>query len=138
MTTQRRRINARQSKDARAILKWSVIDVSSHTSHLTPNDMKEFESGLLQLQQGPMDELVRAYEQEGIEFLDSGKVMLKKPETLYQSVSEDRHTPGRRGQAPEEIEVAAVDDRNMNHEQSLLHFLRMRSSISRRCPFTIF
>ncbi len=75
-----RRINARQCREARALLHWNLIDVLQQATHTTLARLKDFEEGLIHLMQGEMDEIIRIYEHEDILFLDNGNVILKQPD----------------------------------------------------------
>jgi len=92
------KITGRQSKSARALLKWNIPDLATRCK-LRSARVTSFENGLLQLQGWEMQELMDAYKGHGIIFSSDLSVHLqsKNAKTVHEQIhtidlndSEDR------------------------------------------------
>lgn len=72
-------ITARQSLQARSLLKWNLHDLASKTN-LTPKYLERFERSLTRLTMPEAKQVITVYEKNGIIFLDNMDVMLEKKE----------------------------------------------------------
>lgn len=74
-----RTLTARQSKQARSLLKWNLHDLSSRTN-IPSKHLERFERSLTRLTLPEVQECIKIYEKNGIRFLDNLDVILAKQE----------------------------------------------------------
>jgi len=72
-----KKITGRQAKSARALLKWNLPDLATKT-RVRPERISAFENGLLQLFRWELDELIKIYQDEGIQFRNDFSVILDR------------------------------------------------------------
>lgn len=70
-------ITGKQSRAARALLKWNLHDLASRTRVLAKR-IDSFEKAMCHLHKGEHDEVVRVFVEAGIEFLPDFEVILNR------------------------------------------------------------
>ncbi|MAR56817.1 MAG: hypothetical protein CMM93_06515 [Rickettsiales bacterium] len=70
-------ISAKQCRKARSLLKWNIPDLSNKTG-LQPDRLDKFERNLIRLMGPEFKDLIKALEDNGIEFKADFEVNLKK------------------------------------------------------------
>ncbi len=88
-----RAITARQSKQARALLKWNISDLASRTNVL-PDRLERYERQSIRLTLPENKELKAVYEKEGIVFGENLDVTLKKQENKTAHTQEQEVVDG--------------------------------------------
>ena len=70
-------ITAKQSRQARSLLKWNIQDVVNKCT-MRPQRLDHFERGIARLTRPENDDLIKVYTEHGITFTSDYEVRLKK------------------------------------------------------------
>lgn len=76
-------ITAKQSRQARSLLKWNIQDVVNKCGMRTQR-LDHFERGIARLTRPENDDLIKVYSEHGIIFTSDYEVMLKKVDVAKQ------------------------------------------------------
>lgn len=76
------KLTGKQCRQARALLKWNVYDLSSRVSGINARRIESYERGMVHIAEWENDEMVSAFRKEGIQFNSDMDVVLKETESV--------------------------------------------------------
>lgn len=81
------KLTGKHSRQARALLKWNVYDLSSRVNGINPRRIESFERGMVHIAEWENNEMVSAFRKDGIHFSAELDVTLKASDKAGKAVT---------------------------------------------------